>query len=176
MKYLLPGIMLLASVIAASPLQADTADEVKVVSLAVHPAAEPTPALRYRLLPDHIDQEPGNAAQLYYLAANLSERVEAKYKEHINDWLETPLESLPTEAVAEMLNWHEAALRYLDLAGQRERCHWDIAARSEGYKTLLPPLSEFRSLAKVLAVRCRLEIAEGRLDEAVKTLQTSRFA
>jgi len=37
---------------------------------------------------------------------------------------------------------------------------------------LLPGLGDFRNIAKVLAVKTRLEIAEGKFDEALKTLQT----
>src|SRR5213593_2791887 len=39
-----------------------------VVRLTVHPAAEPTPALKYRLLPEVRELTPGNAAVLYYRA------------------------------------------------------------------------------------------------------------
>ena len=39
----------------------------KLTELTVHPRAAPEAALDYRLLPDLLDQTPGNAAPLYYL-------------------------------------------------------------------------------------------------------------
>jgi len=41
------------------------ADESEPIKITLYPAAEPTPALKYRLLPKFIDRKPGNAAVFY---------------------------------------------------------------------------------------------------------------
>src|SRR5688500_1291195 len=59
------------------------------VRLTVAPAAAPSPALRYPLLPDLRDQSPGNAALLYYRAFSpdwLSHR-RPEVQKSLLDWL-----------------------------------------------------------------------------------------
>jgi len=42
--------------------QAPPSEKISVVQMALHPAPEPQPALKYRLLPPISDQTPGNDA------------------------------------------------------------------------------------------------------------------
>src|SRR5262249_38740299 len=44
--------------------------------------------------------------------------------------------------------------------------------RPEGLALLLPEVQGYRSFARVLAVKARLELAEGKIDQAVATLQS----
>ncbi len=56
-------MFLLSSTASLAQPQAD-----KPISLSLHPSALPKPSLKYRLLPDERDLQPGNAASLYYRA------------------------------------------------------------------------------------------------------------
>jgi len=146
--------------------------EAKLVQLKVRPAAEPRPALKYRLLPSVLDQTPGNAEPLYYLAAQLfTDPAKEGFANRLSDWIAAPLGDLPREEVRRALDEHEWTLRELRLATHREWCHWDLPVRSEGLNMGLPALSRFRGLARLLAVKARLEISEHRYDEALDTLQ-----
>src|SRR5262249_25462121 len=51
---------------------------------------------------------------------------------------------------------------------------WGMAERlrREGYGLLLPDVQSMRNIGTLLAVRARLEIAEGRYERAIYTLQT----
>ena len=62
-----------------------------VFKLTVHPAAAPSPALRYRLLPEVRDQQTGNALLLYYKAFN-PESQSAFRKPEFQDALEKAAE------------------------------------------------------------------------------------
>ena len=74
-------------------------DEIRVIGMTVRPAAEPGPALRYRLLPSVLDQQPGNAADLYSpILEQMKARPESrKTVDRIVEWLELPLDELPVD-------------------------------------------------------------------------------
>jgi hypothetical protein len=69
------------------------------------------------------------------------------------------------------------ALRELENGAWRDRCDWGLRLREmqglDAISLLLPECQSGRELARVLSLRCRAEIAEGRLDDARKTLQTN---
>ncbi len=148
-------------------------NEPTVIRLTVRPADEPRPALKYQLLPDVFEQTEGNAATLYHIAGDHAPRdLTEELYEKINAWIKTPLKELPRDEIRQMLNHYRIALRQIELAARRERCDWDLPIRTEGYNVMIPSFSKYRGLAKVLAVKARLEIAEGKYDQAVRSLST----
>ena len=145
----------------------------KLTELTVHPAPAPAAALDYRLLPELLDQTPGNAAPLYFLAQQtMPPRDKDPWRQKLIKWCELPTDKLPAHEVRKMLAAYRAPLRQIELAGRRETCDWDLPIRSEGISLIIPTLSQYRTLARVLVVKARLEIAEGKYDQAVRTLQT----
>jgi hypothetical protein len=127
------------------------------------------------LLPELDDQTPGNAAREYYRAFSpewWGHIRQPKTREKITDAMQTPLKDLPRQE----LSWLESnsMLRQVDLASRREYVDWGMAERlrREGIGILLPDVQDMRSIAALLVVRARLEIAEGRYDKALYTLQT----
>jgi hypothetical protein len=152
------------------------------VRLAVDPAPEPRPALQYSFLTPAAARKPGNAATFYYraiLAYTLYRAVASNAKggksldERLDEWREMPLDQLPREEIRRVVNGFAA---YGDLreAASRERCDWDWQLQGvEGIKVvefLLTEVQESRGLARFLAVKARLEIAERRYADAVETL------
>jgi hypothetical protein len=165
------GLVLL---LTAAPVVAQ-APPVKPIKLTVHPAAEPSPALKYRLLPPLEEQAPGNSVLLYYRAYSpewLSHRRDPEFYKKVEKWKQTPVKDLPRQELA----WLETykPLRELDLGARRAHCDWELLPRirQDGISLLLPDMQGFRDFANLLALRARLEIAEGHPDEAVRTLQT----
>ena len=61
----------------------------------------------------------------------------------------------------------------LELAVRRKHCNWDMPLR-EGhvFEILLPEVQEFRNLARIVALRARLQMAEGKYADAIASLQT----
>src|SRR5262249_12962990 len=78
---------------AALPARADE-DTFAPTRLTLRPAAAPSPALRYRLLPDLREQKPGDAAVLYRRAVPLLQRVGADGSEQMAEWQKMPLGDL----------------------------------------------------------------------------------
>jgi hypothetical protein len=164
--------LLLAAALLAPPLRAE---DMKPVPLTLRPAPAPTPSLKYKLLPELEDQSPGNAALLYYRAYSpewQSYRRDPAFYDKLDKWLTTPVKELPRQEV----NWtlYSPLLKEVDLAARREFCSWELASRvrKESFRLLLPDIQGFRDFAKLLALRARLEMAEGNNDNAVYTLQT----
>lgn len=144
--------------------------------LTLSPAAEPTPAMKHELLPPFLDRREGNAVPLYMktlLMLNDS-GIDNKSWEKISVWLETPPNELPRKEVRAALEPLNSVYGDLQLAARRDRCDWSIAIRERGpaiFGTLLPEVQGFRSLGRLLALKARSEIAEGKYDEAIQTLQ-----
>jgi hypothetical protein len=145
------------------------------IRLSLHPADEPRPALRYRLLPTLIDQRPGNAAVFYNKAALMLRQLPEADDDtrRASEWLDLPLEQLPRDEVAKAVRRWDSVLREVGYAAVRQDCDWQMPIREQfPYSIMLPELQEIRSPARMLALQARLAIAEGRFDDAVATLRT----
>ncbi len=172
--HIAPVLFLL--VFAVAPARAEIPRSPAIpIPLAVGPAAAPKPSLKYRLYPDRRDLTPGNAATLYYRAMASFVENSALLKEirepYWSEWLETPLKDLPMDQVREKLAYARNLLHEVEVASRRKDCDWQIEDRPEGIGLLLPEVQGFRNVAVVLAVRARYEIAQGKWDDAARSLR-----
>jgi hypothetical protein len=157
--------------------QPPAAPEPAPTPFTLRPAAEPVPALRYRLLPERRDLVPGNAAVLYHRASLMLKEAPpdpnraAKAEEDMADWLAGPLDKLPKDAARALLERRRNALNELDQAALRAFCDWEYDQRTEGISLVLPELQMMRSLARLQALRARLAVAEGDPARAIAHLR-----
>lgn len=169
-----PTLVPLAVLFMAASVAARAADDgPKVVKLELSPQAEPRPALKYQLLPDLAEQEPGNAATFYYRALaweGPDYLSDSEPRRKVEEWLAVPLAELPLESVAGTLSIYNFALEETRRASLRVIADWEDPIREHGFSTVLPHLQKSRSLAKVVALKARLKIAQGKFDEAAQTL------
>ncbi len=141
--------------------------------LAVDPAAEPRPALKYTFLIPPSARKPGNAAPFYYRAILAYTTYRAGIGRLIDEWTRMPLEQLPRDQVRRVIDGFAA---YDDLreGARRERCDWDYQLQNlDGLKVIefrLEEVQDSRDVARFLAAKARLEIAEGRYADAVETM------
>jgi hypothetical protein len=149
---------------------ADDAPMPTIVRMTVEPRAAPKPALRYQLLPEMREMNPGNPIQGYLLC--FMEQNNFFYgKEAVENrekWLTMPLKDLP---IKELRGY---GVSQVDYAARLDRPDWQILLkmRRDGADTLLPDVQMMRRLADVLKVRFRAEIAERRFDDALITAKT----
>lgn len=145
-------------------------------SLTLQPAPLPRPALHYRLAPDPATLVDGNAAPLYLMAVTHHLMGDARPAEatvdQVTAWLDAPLDQLPRQQAAALVDAYASPLHFCELAARRTRCDWGIPERDDGFMTLLPQLHDLRVLGLVLALRERLQIADGKFDDAAHTCQT----
>ncbi len=144
-----------------------------VIHLTVQPAAAPKPALRYLLLPDLREMNPGNPVQ-GYLKCFMEQQTFFFAKESVErreKMAAVPLKDLPAR---ELQDYGGAALRQADWAARLDHPDWQILLKlkSDGVYLLLPDVQQLRMLAAALKVRFRAEVALGRFDDALRTAKT----
>jgi hypothetical protein len=172
MKWMRSVLTLLMAAVLPAPAQPRSDEPIR---LTIRPAAEPVPALKYRLLSELDEQEAGNRALLYYRSLSPEWWTNLRRPEEMEKFskaLTTPRKQLPREGVGWVL--HSGMLRQVDRAARREYLDWGLTpqVRKEGIGLLLPDVQSFRQIATLLAVRCRLEVADGHFDRAVYSLRT----
>jgi hypothetical protein len=167
-------ICLLAGVAACVPNGAcaqPPAERTPSIKIALYPAAEPVPALKYQLLPPMIERRPGNAAVLYgkVTAEQNAFFGNQKLWENILQWLDVPFDKFPKEQVRKEF---QPPLHFLKTATRCESCDWDLPIREEMfYSILLPDAQQARGFGRMLALQARIHIAYHEYDKAIEMLQ-----
>jgi hypothetical protein len=154
-------------------LAAEEETPYRMVRLTIRPAAVSTPALRYHLLPELRETRPGNAAVLYYrsFAPEWVTYTRPKIAEKLGGLDLKPGQKPPAE-----FGWVLTAkfLEEVDHGARRAYCDWEMTERlrEQGIGTLLPDIQGMRQVARVLQLRVRFEMFDGKSEQVQHTLQT----
>jgi hypothetical protein len=165
----------------------------RTMELTLHPQPEPRPALKYLLIADEFARVDGNAAVYYLKAMGFLEQNTArdwlsdftkKSAEQVRTegkgWEDAPPYSwqnmlpnkLPLDEVKQFLQVSAFQPPLLREAARRRQFDLDRQIRSVenpiGY--LLPEMQTMRELARTQRLRCRVAIAENRIDDALTIL------
>jgi hypothetical protein len=147
-----------------------------LTELAVRPKAAPVPAFRYRLLPLTSELNPGDAAPIYLrIRHELDEESWKSIGQKVPEWLDLPLDKFPTAEARAFVDRFAWRLEQMAFAARRETCDWGYTLpeqRLSALEILLPDAQGMRAWSRLLALKARVEIAEGKFDEAVHTLET----
>jgi len=169
--YVIAGVCCapLCGIVLGADKEVDRSIEVKKLSLS--PAAEPVPAMAYRLLPRQLDKKIGNAALLYATAAALCPDGDPEeLHDKIDKWKSLPVEELPRKEVERVLSSFSKSFHHVKLAAYRTDCSWEMPVE-DGFSMQLPNLSTFRSVVRAMRLQIRLKIADGQKDQAIEMLQ-----
>ncbi len=155
------------------------------VAIVLRPAAEPIPALKYRLLPERSTLVPGNAAIFYHRAIlkleetwQSTRRAKEQGKSLIDDenalvdWITGPLKAIPHDRARHWLEKYSSTLHETELGARRLTCNWEFDSRLEGIELMLPEIQDVRGLGRLVALRARMAVLDGKIDEAVYWIQT----
>jgi hypothetical protein len=173
----------------AVPAFADAPESAKVVPLAVKAGRAEGRALKYTLLPDPLDQTPGNAAPLWVRAGDAASVVARELSTGPNKVLApkgtpldatsraddkpVPLKDLPKEEIRSYLAHFAGALRLADRAARLDHCDWELPPLTiQDFDLPFEEIQHLRTLAALLQTRAMLELSESRFDDAIVTLQT----
>jgi hypothetical protein len=138
----------------------------RTVELTLHPAKAPEPAQKYRLLLKAEEQIDADAAPLYEKALQaLSKNFQI---EQISQWLKTTPEKLPHKQVQSTLQQFNPTIELLKQAAKCKQCDWPYLDDD----TYSRNLSKYRTIAFLLALQARTQIAQGQYDKAICTVQT----
>jgi hypothetical protein len=149
--------------------------------LHLSPNKPPVPVLRFTLLPELRDQEPGDAWPLYKKAGGLIARLppdgsdRAGIFDTIDRWEKLSYADLPRDEARKVVAIYREPLALLEKASRCENCNSEIPERirKAGVSTLLTEVQQMRSAVTLLCLMARLELAE---DQPVKALRTLRVA
>jgi hypothetical protein len=143
-------------------------------SMTVAPARAPVPALKYRLFPMSSERKEGNAVPMYLRFAHERNDASKRYFYETPDRLnKLPLDRLPLDEAKEYLKRWKYNIKQLELGARRKTAEWNYAFDAVSpIEILLPDVQEMRMQAPMLVLKARVEMAEGRYDEAIRTLET----
>jgi len=160
------------------PVQGSSGNEsqsIQTYQLSLTPMGEPDYAMEYLLETPYMEQRLGNRAFLYDAAlsilANLQSKNPSLDGDQLTKWLKTPFEELPLDDVHSALSKFESVIHYADLASKGEYCVWDYPVREEGFRCQMPNLLGFRSMARLLCLKVRVQTADGDIKGAMHTLR-----
>jgi hypothetical protein len=164
-----------ALALVSLPALADqpTAPPETLIRLTVEPMPAPKPALRYQLLPEFKELNPGNPIHGYLRC--FGEQQNFFFNKETCDrrdkLLTMPLKELPAR---ELEDYGRNALSQADWAARLDKPDWQILlkVKSDGIGLLLPDVQQMRMLANALKVRFRAEVALHRYDDALRTAKT----
>lgn len=165
----------LCAVLLLLPLAGGAAEPTEtVIRMTVRPALAPKPALKYQLLPELREMNPGNPI-LAYSKCFAEQHNFWRNKEVVQQrekWQTMPLHDLPVKEMT--IYSRRPPLRYADYAARLDTLDWQILLqmKSDGPALLLPDIQGLRELAGALKVRFRVEVAERRFDDALYTAKT----
>jgi len=152
----------------------------QTIEMMVSPAAEPSPALRYTLLPPYADKKEGNAAS-YYMRAILMRRnsvgkdYDEKYQANEDRWLHWPLDDAVRGEIREFLQDRSHIFAEIREAAYRDHCDWGVRFRDlrgiDVINVRMAEVQECRMLGRLLRLQAHLAIAEHRLDDALESLR-----
>lgn len=176
-----PTICLLLAFAAPAFAQADPKEAAgQTYTLSLRVAGPPVPSFRYELVPAARELVPNNAALLHHRAIHLFAEARPPAREYreaqdrFQKALDGPLAAFPKDDVRAFLKPFGATFREMEAAAKCDHCDWGTEQRvaAEGIGLLLPEAQKMRDLAFVLRLRCRLHAAEGKLDPALRDVQT----
>ncbi len=156
-----------------------------VFRMTVSPASEPVPALKHRLTLRPHELNPGNAAIHYVrvhaenILASDWRGVREKFGEVVYDWCDiedVSLTELPLDDVREASSILDTLVEHFIEPGTRCRdSDWGLELEDlrglDSFSYLLPDFQSMRTLARILALRTRLRIAEHHYDDALDHLR-----
>jgi len=156
--------------------------------ITLRPAAEPVPALKYRLVPEQIKLVPGNAAIFYYRGVIIMTETESslRAKEKArpgafppslvmlasDTWLSCPIGEISRDKARKYLEPFQNALKEVELGALRSTCDWEFDQRKEGMYLQLPEIQEMRGLGRLMQLKVRVAILDGKTDEAMHWIET----
>ena len=147
-----------------------------VQELNVVPAAAQVPLFNYRLLPLSSELNPGDAAPVYLrIRYEVFDRDWEAIGVNATKWLELPLDKFPTAEARKFVDSWSRRIQQIEFGARRKTCDWNYSLPEEQVDVigiLMPDAAGMRTWSRLLALKARVELAEGKFDDAVRTVET----
>jgi hypothetical protein len=154
--------------------------EFSTFSLTLKPVGPPVPSFRYELIPAGRELRPNNAALLHHRALHVLTDVRPPGKEFHEAQdkflaaMDGPAKEFPKEDARNFLRGFNNVFKEAEAAAKCDHCDWgtDDRISAEGIGFLIPDAQKLRDLAFLLRLRCRLHQLDGKVDLALRDIQT----
>jgi hypothetical protein len=176
------SVLLIPTAVLAQAPASGGAEKEKSIQIKLFPMAEPRPALKYQLLPRFLQRRSGNAA-VFWNGLTAEQRAfldELDKKDgpwqKTEKWMAIPIGD-PREKQLRpsgplLAEW-SGLYRDMVRAAQFESCDWELPVRDGNVISMsINGTSEMRTWGRLLAAKAHFEIAEGKYDQAMTTIQT----
>ena len=87
-------------------------------------------------------------------------------------WLSCPIGEIQRDKARKYLEPFQNALKEVELGALRSTCDWEFDQRKEGMYLQLPEIQEMRGLGRLMQLKVRLAILDGKTDEAMHWIET----
>lgn len=154
------------------------------VALSLAPSEPSQSALTHRLYPENSTLFDRNSAIYYHRSVYILDTSEARLRAQDNnpdttlafskDYLDGELTPQLLQRMRTWLQIHEYTLKEIGFAVRSNHCDWQLIpeeARDNWYFLHVSELQSCRALARLLAVKARVEIADGNFDKAIEAIQ-----
>jgi hypothetical protein len=148
-----------------------------VEKLTLYPSAASATRGDFRLLPDLIDQTPGDAVPMYLMARRFwpdqKTTNEILYPEnHKYDYLDTPIDQFPKPYAQRLLAGYAQTLAYGDAGARRRAVAWDLEINSPAIVYPGTYLNDLRHVINLLSFRVMYEESQRDWNAAHYSMQT----
>ena len=143
----------------------------RTVKLTLHPAKATEAAKECRLLPKAEELTDANAVSLYQQAIQSLPHEYPRKK--FSEWRGMPPDELPAAQVKSELQKLGTTLDLATAAARCKLCNWPSVAPGQVTQQVLDDLSKYRELAFILDVQVKIQIAEGKYEQAIENLKTT---
>ncbi len=159
---------------------ADKQADTTTYSLTLRPVGPPVPSFRYELIPSVRNLEHNNAALLHHRALLILADTRPAGKEYyqaqekFQTALDGPIKDFPREQARTYLKTFNNVFKEVEAAAKCDHCDWGTDQRiaADGIGFLLPEAQKIRELAMLLKLRCRVHLLDGKVDLALRDVQT----
>jgi hypothetical protein len=105
----------------------------------------------------------------------MSDEVRKEIGEKAASWRESPLDKFPIAEARPFVDRWKIKLEQIAFGARRQTCTWNYTLdeqKEDALMILLPDAQVLRDWSRLLALKARLEIAEKKYDEAIRTIET----
>ncbi len=180
------ALLVLATACRPATATAQRPPDAPPITITLRPAAEPIPALKYRLVPERSALVPGNAAIFYhrgieFMIGTRMKRADPKRSDSASTiadereyslWNSCPITEIPRDKAAKVLEAYKQALNEVELGAVRANCDWELDRRTEGVELVISELQEMRSMVRLVSLKARMAVLDGKTDGAMHWIQT----
>jgi tetratricopeptide (TPR) repeat protein len=146
------------------------------VELTVYPSKPASLARKYYLLPTAKQKSDSDAVNLYEKAVQSLPSGNRQTEQQIREMAETPVNKLPIEEAQSILKKYSGTIDLVTQAGLCRECKWPAVEAGQVSQEVMGELSKYRRIALVLALKTRVEMAQGKYEKAIETIQTGLAA